>query len=58
MTELLLPRTDAGVAVQAVVAVATLGVALWRSWRRPDLRLVVIGTAMVTFALMGLRSAH
>lgn len=40
MNEVLFPRTDAGVAVQAVAAVVVLGVALWRSWHRPDLRLL------------------
>ncbi|MBW3619501.1 MAG: hypothetical protein KY461_04600 [Actinobacteria bacterium] len=58
MSGLLLPRTDAGVAAQVVLAVVVLGLALWRSWDRPDLRLLVIGLGTVTFALLGLRSAH
>lgn len=52
----LLLTTDAGVAVQAVIVGVLVGVALWRSWHRPDVRLLVIG--VVSFALMGLRAAH
>lgn len=58
MSEILYPRTDVGVAVQAALAVVILGLALWRSWARPDLRLVVIGVGVVTLAFMGLRAAH
>lgn len=58
MTGLLFPGTDAGVAIQAVVVGVVLALALWRSWRNPDVRLLVIGISVVVFALMGLRAAH
>ncbi len=58
MIELLLPRTDAGVVVQAVVAVVIIGLALWFARRRPDARLLVIGVAVLTAALFGLRAVH
>lgn len=58
MSELLFPRSDSGVAIQAVVVGVLVALALWRSWRNPDLRLLVIGIGVVVFALMGLRAAH
>jgi hypothetical protein len=58
VNRLLLPTTDAGVAVQAAIAGVVLALALWRTWRQPELRLLVIGVAAVSFALMGLRAAH
>lgn len=58
MTGLLFPGSDAGVASQVAVAGMLLALALWRSWRNPDARLLVIGISVVVFALMGLRAAH
>jgi hypothetical protein len=56
--ELLLPRTDAGVAVQVVGLIVVLAVLLRITWRRPDLRLVVLGSGLLVLALMGVRAAH
>ena len=58
LVELALPRTDAGVVVQAVIAVVVLGAALWRVRRHPELRTFVIGCATLTLALFGLRALH
>lgn len=58
MSELVLPRTDAGVAVQVVVAVVVLLAGLWATRRRPDARLVVVGAGLVLVGLIGLRAAH
>ncbi|MBW3662753.1 MAG: hypothetical protein KY469_06610 [Actinobacteria bacterium] len=58
MNELLFPRTDAGVLVQVVVLAAIVATALWRTWANPDLRLLVVGSGLLGFALMGLRAAH
>lgn len=56
--ELLLPRTDGGVAVQAVALIVLFAVALVGVRDRPDARLVVIGLGVVTLGLVGLRAAH
>jgi hypothetical protein len=58
MMDLLLPRTDAGVLLQAAVLALVFSLALWRTWRHPDVRLVAIGLGLVLGALMGLRAAH
>lgn len=56
--ELLLPRTDAGVVMQVVGVLAVFAVLLRVTWRRPDLRLVVLGSGLLLLALMGVRAAH
>ncbi|MGH9176971.1 MAG: hypothetical protein ACRD0N_00250 [Acidimicrobiales bacterium] len=58
MRELLLPRTDAGVLVQGVVASILLALALVVVRRDRELRLLVIGAATVTAAWFALRSVH
>jgi hypothetical protein len=58
MVELLLPRTDAGVAVQGLVAIVIFAVALVAVRRRPDLRQFVIGLATMTAAIFALRTIH
>lgn len=58
MTEWLFPRTDAGVGVQVVALVVLVGVGLWATRRRPDARLLVVGSGLVLLALAGLRAAH
>jgi hypothetical protein len=56
--ELLLPRTDAGVAVQVVV-VAVVGVtAFWLVRRDREIRTFVLGCVIFTYALFGLRAVH
>ena len=58
MIEILLPRTDAGVVVQFVLATLILSLVIWRLWKRKDARLFVIGLWLVTYAGMGLRALH
>ncbi len=56
--ELLLPRTDAGVAAQ-VVLVAIVGVtALVLTRRNRDIRTFVLGCVIFTYAFFGLRAVH
>ena len=56
--DLLLPTTDAGVAVQLCLAIVVLAIALWRFWSNPEARLVVIGSGLVILGLMGFRALH
>lgn len=58
MHELLLPRTDAGVAAQVGVLVVLVVAGVVKTWRNPDLRRLVIGAGMFVFGLMALRAAH
>lgn len=58
MAELILPRTDAGVAVQAAALAVLLAVGWWGTRRRPEARLVLIGAGLVLIGLTGLRAAH
>ena len=56
--ELLLPRTDAGVAFQ-VVLVAVVGVtALVLTRRNREIRTFVLGCVIFTYAFFGLRAVH
>lgn len=56
--ELLLPRTDAGAIGQAVVAAVVFALLWWAVRRDRDVRLLVGGMALFTFAMFGLRAAH
>ena len=56
--DLLLPTTDAGVAVQFGLVLIVLAVALRRFWSIPEARLVVIGLGLVVLGLMGFRALH
>ena len=58
MIDLLLPRTDAGVAVQAIVVTVLAVIALALTWRNRDLRLFAGGLAMITYVWMALRTVH
>lgn len=58
MSELSLPRTDAGVAVQVLVVGLVSAVALWRVRSRPDVWLIVVGLVMMAVGPVGLRAAH
>lgn len=58
MTQLLLPQTDGGVAVQAVVLLVLLGVGWLATRQRPDARLLLVGVGLVLVGLTGLRAAH
>ncbi|MDP9440912.1 MAG: hypothetical protein M3P34_01750 [Actinomycetota bacterium] len=58
MTEFLLPRTDRGVAWQAALATVILSGALYATRRDPELRLLVIGIAVLTASWFALRTLH
>lgn len=58
MLDLLLPRTDAGVAFQAAVAVLVLLILGVAARRHPDYRILVAGLTVMTIALFGLRMIH
>lgn len=58
MTDLLLPTTDTGVAVQLGLVVAAAAVTLRLAWHRPELRLLVVGVTLTLLGLLGLRAAH
>ena len=56
--ELLLPRTDAGVAVQVMVVAVVGVVAFWLGRRDRDIRTFVLGCVIFTYAFFGLRAVH
>ncbi len=56
--ELLLPRTDAGVAVQTVAGACVLLAALWVVRRHPEARTFVTGVGVLLVALVALRTVH
>ena len=58
MTDLLLPRTDGGVLVQALIVLPLLIGALVVVRRQTELRIFVLGVLLVTVGLMGLRTLH
>lgn len=58
LLDLLLPTTDRGVAVQAVVVLAILAGALLAARRHREWRLVVVGAALLAVGAFGLRALH
>lgn len=58
LTDQLMPKTDAVVAMQVVAVVILFAVGVWRTWRMPDLRLFVTGLGVFVLGLMALRAAH
>jgi hypothetical protein len=58
LKDLILPRTDAMVAAQAVILVILVGLGVWHTWHIPELRLLVLGLGVFIFGLMVLRAAH
>lgn len=56
--DVLLPRTDAAVLVQALVVFPALGAALVLLRRDREWRVLVLGMLMLTLAWFGLRSVH
>jgi hypothetical protein len=58
LKELLLPTTDAGVVVQAAIAVVMLIVALAVVRRDRALRIFVTGIGVMTAAWFALRTVH
>ncbi len=57
MNEILFPRTDAGVAVQAAAVLVVYSLLFLAARRDRDLRLLVIAAACFTFGLFVLRAA-
>lgn len=58
LTDLALPRTDAGVAVQLALVIAAGGITLWLVRGRPHYRLLTLGSLILAISLMGLRALH
>lgn len=58
MMDKLLPATDGGVAVQAVLAALILSAALVSVRRNREMRLLVIGLMTITAAFFALRTLH
>lgn len=58
MLDLLLPRTDAGVAVQLIVAITVFAIAIYLVRRHLEWRIFVVGFAVLTLGLMALRTVH
>lgn len=58
IVDLFLPRTDAGVAIQAAVVIVAGGLGLYLTRDRPDGRLLVVGVVLVALAFMGVRALH
>lgn len=56
--DLLLPSTDAGVVVQAVLAAVILGSLWWSTRDHRDVRLFVAGLTILTLAAFGMRAVH
>ncbi|MGH9014456.1 MAG: hypothetical protein ACRDZ1_11040 [Acidimicrobiia bacterium] len=56
--DVLLPRTDAAVLVQALVVFPALGIALVLVRRDREYRLLVLGLLTMTAAWFGLRAVH
>lgn len=52
------PKTDVMVLVQVVILIGLVGFGVWRTWRIPELRLLVIGAGVFTLGLMMLRASH
>lgn len=58
MIDLLFPRSDMGVLVQAALVVPALGAALVAVRRNREWRLLVLGVLTMTAAWFGLRAVH
>ncbi len=58
MIDVLLPRTDAGVLVQLVIATVVFAVLVWRFRRNRDARIFVVGLWVMAVGLMGVRALH
>ncbi len=58
MNDILLPRTDAGVVIQVIIATVAFAGLTWLLRKRPEWRLLSIGLWICAYAAMGLRSLH
>ncbi len=56
--DLLLPRTDAGVLAQLIIATVVFAALTWRLWHNKDARIFVIGLWVLTYGAMGVRAIH
>lgn len=58
MIDVLLPATDAGVAVQAITVTIVFAALTWWTRKKPDVRLVAIGLWLLAYGAMGVRTLH
>lgn len=58
LVEILLPRTDAGVAAQLAAVGLLGGLLLWITRRRPDVRFAVAPALVLVLLLFGVRALH
>lgn len=58
VVDLILPTTDAGVAIQAALVASVGAVGIYLTRNHPDSRLVVIGAMLLAFAFMAVRTLH
>lgn len=58
MRGLLLPTTDAGVAIQVAVLVGLTGVLVWRLRADRDVARLVVGLGLLTMGAVALRALH
>lgn len=58
MIEILLPSTDAGVALQFGLLVGTTTTGLWFTRHNKDLRHLVFGLGLLLAGLMAIRAIH
>ncbi|MFP3883211.1 MAG: hypothetical protein ACLFRT_15285 [Actinomycetota bacterium] len=58
MIDLVLPATDAGVAVQAAIVLVLGTGAVFATRRRREWMLVAVGLTLVTLGFFGLRALH
>jgi len=56
--DLLLPKTDAGVAIQVILWAALLVGALFVTRKDKDLRLLAVGLGALTLGLLAARAIH
>lgn len=56
--DVLLPKTDLMVGVQAVILLALVSLGVWRTWHIPELRLLVLALGIFGLGLMVLRASH
>ncbi len=56
--DILLPATDAGVLLQAVVWTALLALGIIVTRRNRDVRLLVVGIGILGYGLMAVRAIH
>ena len=58
MTDLLLPRTDAGVLFQVIVVTVVFALATISFRRNRDVRILMVGMWVATYGFMGVRAIH